>query len=204
MSIGPGCENENPRESSSSWAELRPRSNRTPVTGPSPSLLIISGRPENRILRTLIPCGRSRDARREHFRVAINPDNSEIYCLDFLFITAEWPPKPKVASINMPSGAAEKISTTSPAMTGMWSMLNQKLPGHIFIRIRLTLLVFPENLRIPYFDFVKHSADDNVLLDAGQIEQILGDADPPQFVDPGIGGVGKQGPARNSGRGDRK
>src|SRR5512137_2376177 len=119
-----------------------------------------------------------------------------------LFFTAfEWPPKPKVASINIPSGTGVKISTISLAMTGMWFMSDQELPGHIFIGFCLALPVFAEDLRIPQFNFFIDTEDNNLFLNLCRFEEHARDGEPSHAIELRVLGIWEKGSFEPAGLG---
>src|SRR3954452_5510184 len=120
MSSGPPARKPKPRSRSASWKELRPRSNRSPSTRPNPAsgATSPSSRKFDRRSTRRSPTRASRARTRSIASSSASSPRTRPSGLAASRIRSVCPPPPTVASIWRLPGRGDRVSRTSPAITG--------------------------------------------------------------------------------------
>src|ERR671939_1582051 len=98
--------------------------------------------------------------------------------------SAAWPPAPKVASITVRPGRTARLSRTSVARTGTWSVaLGCKTFGNM-LRTPFDLCqLAPPGVAIPDLEVVVNARDDDVAAQLRVLEERGRDPDAPLLVE---------------------
>src|SRR3954447_2759277 len=185
MSSGASTEYENPRSGRSSCIDETPRSSRIASARTPLSESCWSTAPKSPLRRRA--CTPARFSNRAKYMRAPGSRSIAISFprpLRSAARSAAWPPAPKVASTTVSPGRTARLSRTSAARTGTWSVaLGCKTFGNM-LRTPFDLgELEPPSGAIPDLEVVVDTGDDDVAAELCVLEQRGGDSDAPLLVE---------------------